>query len=96
MKTHRLFPLLAALIVSLLTSGTSHAQKAPRQTAKPRPDLVKVHYGDHERQVLDFWKAKSDKPTPLVVFIHGGGFRAVGLLWSQHRARQTVRLDAIM
>jgi acetyl esterase/lipase len=25
--------------------------------------------------VLDFWKAKSDQPTPLVVYIHGGGFR---------------------
>jgi acetyl esterase/lipase len=25
--------------------------------------------------VFDLWKAKSDKPTPLVVFIHGGGFR---------------------
>jgi acetyl esterase/lipase len=32
-------------------------------------------YGKHERQVLDFWKAKSDKPTPLVLYIHGGGWR---------------------
>ena len=28
----------------------------------------------HERNVLDFWAAKSDKPTPLVVWFHGGGF----------------------
>jgi acetyl esterase/lipase len=76
MKTHRFLPVLATLIVSLVTLGTSLAQKAPRQIEKPRPTLVKVHYGEHERQVLDFWKAKSDKPTPLVVFIHGGGFRA--------------------
>jgi acetyl esterase/lipase len=34
-----------------------------------------VAYGKHERQVLDFWKAKSDKPTPLVLYIHGGGWR---------------------
>ena len=26
--------------------------------------------------MLDLWKAKSDKPTPLVVHIHGGGFVA--------------------
>ena len=26
--------------------------------------------------MLDLWKAKSDKPTPLVVHIHGGGFTA--------------------
>jgi acetyl esterase len=43
--------------------------------AKPKPDLADVKYGPHERNVLDLWKAKSDKPAPLVVFIHGGGFR---------------------
>lgn len=43
---------------------------------KPAPDLKNEKYGPHERNVLDLWKAKSDKPTPLVVYIHGGGFRA--------------------
>lgn len=38
------------------------------------PDFANVSYGRHERNVLDFWKAKSDKPTPVVIFIHGGGF----------------------
>jgi len=33
-----------------------------------------VRYGPHERNLLDIWLAKSDKPTPLVIFIHGGGF----------------------
>ena len=33
-----------------------------------------VKYGPHERNVLDFWQAKSDRPTPLLVSIHGGGF----------------------
>ena len=32
-------------------------------------------YGKHERQVLDFYKAASDKPTPLVFYIHGGGWQ---------------------
>ncbi len=32
-------------------------------------------YGPHERNVLDLWLADSDEPTPLVIFIHGGGFR---------------------
>lgn len=36
---------------------------------------AKVAYGKHERQVLDFYQAKSDKPTPLVFYIHGGGWR---------------------
>ena len=30
----------------------------------------------YERNVLDLWKAKSDRPTPLVIYIHGGGFRS--------------------
>ena len=42
----------------------------------PAPTFADVHYGPHERNVLDFWKAKSDQPTAAVVFIHGGGFTA--------------------
>ena len=46
---------------------------------KPNPDIVNIRYGPHERNVLDFWKAKplsgTAGPTPLVVFFHGGGFR---------------------
>lgn len=34
-----------------------------------------VPYGDHPSQVIDFWKADVDSPAPLVIFIHGGGFR---------------------
>ncbi|MEI9893335.1 MAG: alpha/beta hydrolase [Chthoniobacter sp.] len=44
--------------------------------ALPKPTLANVPYGDHERQVLDFYKAESDKPTPLLFFIHGGGWVA--------------------
>lgn len=50
----------------------------PRQGArpqKPTPDFQDVEYGPHERNVLDLWLAKSDEPTPLVLYIHGGGFR---------------------
>lgn len=44
------------------------------QEARPEPDVRDEHYGPHERNVLDLWRAKSESPTPLVVFIHGGGF----------------------
>lgn len=43
---------------------------------KPAPTFKDVKYGPYERNVLDFWQAKSAAPTPVVVFIHGGGFRA--------------------
>jgi len=41
----------------------------------PPPNFANVKYGDHERNVLDLWQAKSDKPAPLLVYIHGGGWR---------------------
>ncbi len=31
-------------------------------------------YGPHPRNVFDLWLADSDKPTPIIVWIHGGGF----------------------
>jgi predicted esterase len=39
------------------------------------PTFADVAYGKHERNKLDFWQAKSDEPTPLIVFFHGGGFK---------------------
>jgi len=41
---------------------------------KPEPTMANVPYGEHERQVLDVYQAKSDQPTPVVFFIHGGGW----------------------
>jgi len=38
------------------------------------PPHAAVHYGPHERQVIDFYQAASDKPTPVIIYIHGGGF----------------------
>lgn len=42
----------------------------------PAPTFSEVRYGPHERNVLDFWQASSDQPTPLVIIIHGGGWTA--------------------
>jgi peroxiredoxin len=38
------------------------------------PTAANVSYGPLERQVLDFWRASSDRPTPVVFCIHGGGW----------------------
>jgi acetyl esterase/lipase len=51
------------------------ASTTPIQAGRPKPDAENVRYGPHERNVLDLWLAKSDRSTPLVLFIHGGGFR---------------------
>jgi iduronate 2-sulfatase len=45
------------------------------QTVRIPQTLTNVPYGSHNNQVLDFWKARSDGPTPVLFFIHGGGWR---------------------
>jgi len=42
----------------------------------PAPTHANLKYGAHERNVVDLWVAKSKKPPPLVIYFHGGGFRA--------------------
>ena len=55
-------------IAALLLAGLQLRADEPKQ-------LIGVPYGTHPRQVLDFYQAKSDKPTPLVFNIHGGGWQ---------------------
>lgn len=48
-------------------------KKAPLPV-NPPPAMANVSYGAHPKQVMDFWKAESSSPTPLLFFIHGGGW----------------------
>jgi acetyl esterase/lipase len=68
--------LLAGLAVLIASSLPLAAQekKKPDPPPRPVPTAAKVAYGDHERQMFDFWQAKSEQPTPLVLYIHGGGW----------------------
>jgi acetyl esterase/lipase len=50
------------------------ARAAAKAPANPKPTLANVAYGSHPKQVFDFWKAESAKPTPLLFYIHGGGW----------------------
>ena len=59
----RMIPFLALLLIAQQTCSEELKQ------------LVNVPYGRHPRQVLDFYQAKSDKPTPVVFYIHGGGWQ---------------------
>lgn len=58
-------------LVGLLLSGGALQSRADD---KPVPTYANVHYGPHNSQVLDFYQAKSDKPTPVLFFVHGGGW----------------------
>ncbi len=39
-----------------------------------RASITNEKYGDHPQNNFDLWLAKSPEPTPLVIYIHGGGF----------------------
>jgi acetyl esterase/lipase len=81
MKTRTFLLLLASLPAFAAETPpalapTTPAVKPPAATPPPgpKPTLANVPYGKHPKQVLDFYKAESDKPTPLLLFIHGGGW----------------------
>ncbi len=82
-KSASLGRVLFALALLPWTSGNAtdavpvqeKTRTADRATAVIPPTLANVAYGSDPRQVLDFYQAKAPRPTPLVFFIHGGGWR---------------------
>ncbi|MDH3651466.1 MAG: alpha/beta hydrolase fold domain-containing protein, partial [Saprospiraceae bacterium] len=54
---------------------TVFAQTEEQKSELPAPTHSEVVYGPHSRNVMDIWLAPSDEPTPLLINIHGGGFR---------------------
>jgi hypothetical protein len=48
----------------------------PVRPSTPEPIEANVPYGKHPKQVVDFYKAESREPTPVVIYIHGGGWGA--------------------
>jgi acetyl esterase/lipase len=76
----RLAPLLLLVAPTLCPAAVAAKKTAPAQAAEtyaasvPPPTLAGVRYGDHERQILDFWRAESATPTPVAFIIHGGGW----------------------
>lgn len=68
------------LIISLSFAAFAQNIDVPKKdgSAKseaplPVPDISNGKYGDYAANTFDLWKAKSNTPTPLVVYIHGGG-----------------------
>lgn len=55
------------------TERRSNANAAGRNVIAPTHRDLK--YGQYDRNLMDVWLANSDRPTPVLVSIHGGGFR---------------------
>jgi acetyl esterase/lipase len=76
----RTYPLTLFLLISTITffstnsAAQAEARPSPPPTPqKPKPDIENGKYGEFAANTFDLWKAPSKKPTPLVVYIHGGG-----------------------
>ncbi len=87
MNSKHLFPIVCLALTGAVhlpaSAQTTPAAPAKAPAAKARvypeypvkPTIANVAYGPHKKQVIDFWKAESSKPTPLLFFIHGGGWQ---------------------
>ena len=69
-----LYP-IAALFFLAFWMHPEHACARPH-SKRPVPTKANVKYGTHKRNTLDFWQAKASSPTPLLIYFHGGGFKA--------------------
>lgn len=54
--------------------------------SETRPTYTNVKYGthEHERNAMNVWLAKSDKPTPVLFMFQPGGFRQRPLSKTTH------------
>jgi arylformamidase len=55
--------------------GQAQGQSAEREAELPAAGKTEYAYGDAPLQKLDFWHAASTTPAPLIVFVHGGGWK---------------------
>lgn len=67
--------LILWLTASALPFAAAQQKSKTATPAAPPPTFADVPYGTDDRQVLDFYQVKSEHPAPLVLFIHGGGWR---------------------
>ena len=77
-------PLILTTLCLTAWIPSSRGQETPaKSTSGTRPDaqpqvpptFADLAYGPMPAQKLDFWQAKNQKPAPLIMDIHGGGWR---------------------
>ncbi|MEO7659867.1 MAG: alpha/beta hydrolase [Pyrinomonadaceae bacterium] len=69
----RKFIFVAFLIAIVGISGFAQTESPKPTPEMPKPDIADGKYGEFSANTFDLWKAKSKKPTPLVVYMHSGG-----------------------
>jgi acetyl esterase len=62
------------LFINIFAFSAFAQDETKAKAELPKADLANGKYGPFDRNVFDLWKPESKKPTPLVIYIHGGGF----------------------
>ena len=65
-------------VLTLAEAKAFQKLRREREANRPvlKPTQTNIAYGTHARHKLDLWLVERDGPTPLLICIHGGGFRA--------------------
>jgi acetyl esterase/lipase len=73
MNTLRYFFIHLVLSACFFASASAALGQTPKVSANHK-DIA--YHAAHAAQKLDVYLAESDKPTPAMIYIHGGGWRA--------------------
>jgi acetyl esterase len=65
--------LIASLLGAAVLAQQPNEQNTPAHPPRP-PSLADIQYGEYPMNDFDLYLAKSDKPTPLVMYFFPGGF----------------------
>ena len=74
MKRAALFAATASLAITTLATAQGADRRQARLEQREAPGATEDAYGPDRLQRLDYWAGKSRK-APLVVFVHGGGWK---------------------
>ena len=85
-RTRTILFAVIILAVSMCSESKAAESADAARNARRRPERAQrdqrrgpTHpdekYGEHEKQAFDLYLVDSEKPTPLFIWIHGGGFR---------------------
>jgi acetyl esterase/lipase len=74
------FGLAFVLLLPHLTRARAAQEESPADTAVDASEVstlgrTEYAYGSHALQKLDFWPAAVARPAPLILFVHGGGWK---------------------
>jgi acetyl esterase/lipase len=64
-----------AVLLIFAAPGVAWGQQPKQPPERPAPTVADFAYGEASpRQRFDLWLASSERPTPIVLLIHGGGW----------------------